>query len=1230
MKLLMLGVLLQAGLVAQSISVMSPSAGQTISGTAHTLTVTITGIPNIYSVEYDVNGETACVIYAAPWSCIWNTSYVYNNPYNSVAATVRDVLNNTLATSNSVSFTVDNPNWPVAISVCNMTVSTATPPTSIWSGTNLTYTLTPTGSNCASNSTAVYIDGEPVSANHIDTTKFDNGTHTVVFTLYDLNAPRANLNISGQWERQINFQNGAAPMELRSDVRDMWLCTTTQTNCPASGAFHPLVYNTDGTSRAASGLTYSSGNAAVATVNSSGVVTAVGVGSMQVTITDRSGRVAMPWVHVNTQNLIASFGTDGTFHTSFVAGKSLWISDSFFSQSGFGEHDFPAHANFGQAYSSIFNTYEVGIWCQPLTTTCGGSNQGAWQAAQTSYVARVQREATSYGLYAIGIGDSAVRQTGDLFTTTRSAPGTTWSPSAPEYTARSWMGTRLIGMRMFDEGNTIWGEWPLAGQLTLGSTLMPGPITCTTRTCTVTGNSGALSNGGGGGFIIRGATTHAGLNSTPAEITATVSGGAVTGYTITNPGSGYTVRSTLAVGFSGGCSSFPSAAATISATGTISAINGTGGSGCRSAPKVFITGSDGTGPPFYFVGRNPTNTSFTFVNPGLGATTVSSSTDPGLVIEPFATIAGWFDAQGNNGPRTGPATDYVRYNAFSQFVGQWRAAGAKYPLLSWGVAGGYDHTSIANWIGDPKISDYATLYIQPGQDYLSQYNGTWGFLGPASGSVTSLGWTFRDKYSVLGANRINYPIMGESSGINVDYGLEGYPVDVASCVGNLITFSAAHKIYNILPANTRLWITGSTDSNCNQNFYVMDCPNATQCHVALSQASFNADIAPIGATANLSSGATVPVSELSSSNQKFPSFTNTNDNASCSLYQMANHRGETVRFSGGNTGAFGGATWWYVPAPLSGGCGGGNGTTGAIYPLPSTSGTGGTATIVQNESYTRGVNHVGSNSEGGPRSLFAGNIYYALLPSAGTTAYGYQGYYDDPRSHDHPAAFRETGNLSIQAGFNPYFLQYSNHLAWVALGNANKLMQRLAPLLFGQNQNAPDLGQFFDCGARTAAAGNYVACQSFSDGPSLTRTIPLSNCAVSGQAIEKITASWRGIWVTLLPSGTTSDTVTFTPDTTAFVAYACWRNTAENYTPPVISASLADIPNAAKIVVQYNYLPDPFQQPLINRSMLFQSFDCGSGTCTLPVDRNIGPIYYRVVYLNSSGAVLSQSDVQIL
>jgi len=43
------------------------------------------------------------------------------------------------------------------------------------------------------------------------------------------------------------------------------------------------------------------------------------------------------------------------------------------------------------------------------------------------------------------------------------------------------------------------------------------------------------------------------------------------------------------------------------------------------------------------------------------------------------------------------------------------------------------------------------------------------------------------------------------------------------------------------------------------------------------------------------------------------------------------------------------------------------------------------------------------------------------------------------------------------------------------------------------------------------------------------------------------------------------------------------------------------------------------------------SYDCG-GTelCTLPIDRQIGPVYYRIIYRSSSGVTLATSDVQTL
>jgi hypothetical protein len=43
-----------------------------------------------------------------------------------------------------------------------------------------------------------------------------------------------------------------------------------------------------------------------------------------------------------------------------------------------------------------------------------------------------------------------------------------------------------------------------------------------------------------------------------------------------------------------------------------------------------------------------------------------------------------------------------------------------------------------------------------------------------------------------------------------------------------------------------------------------------------------------------------------------------------------------------------------------------------------------------------------------------------------------------------------------------------------------------------------------------------------------------------------------------------------------------------------------------KVVVRYSY--DPYW--LDQQS---QAIDCGTGSCTLPLDRNVGPVYYRLI-----------------
>jgi hypothetical protein len=75
---------------------------------------------------------------------------------------------------------------------------------------------------------------------------------------------------------------------------------------------------------------------------------------------------------------------------------------------------------------------------------------------------------------------------------------------------------------------------------------------------------------------------------------------------------------------------------------------------------------------------------------------------------------------------------------------------------------------------------------------------------------------------------------------------------------------------------------------------------------------------------------------------------------------------------------------------------------------------------------------------------------------------------------------------------------------------------------------------------------------------------------------------------------------------------------------PEITALISDVPNASTIAVRYHYDPYLLDTPATN------AFNCGTGTCLLPVNRNIGPVYYRIIYLDSNSKVLAISDVQTL
>ena len=213
----------------------------------------------------------------------------------------------------------------------------------------------------------------------------------------------------------------------------------------------------------------------------------------------------------------------------------------------------------------------------------------------------------------------------------------------------------------------------------------------------------------------------------------------------------------------------------------------------------------------------------------------------------------------------------------------------------------------------------------------------------------------------------------------------------------------------------------------------------------------------------------------------------------------------------------------------------------------------------------------------------------------------------------------------FQAGSTPNYSNgdaHSDRVFW-ATASAHLLLERFAKTgyLFTSRSGCPDAGAYVECSLRSGSNGNLLMTLSDLDEP-FTRTVDISNCVASGQQTIRYITDWTRITITALAAGVATDTPTWPAGGAVF--YLCSKNAAAEYAPPAISARLSDIPGASKVVVQYSHVPYMLNWNTANE------VDCGTGACTIPWDGSLGKLYYRLLYVNASGAVIATSDMQTL
>ena len=194
--------------------------------------------------------------------------------------------------------------------------------------------------------------------------------------------------------------------------------------------------------------------------------------------------------------------------------------------------------------------------------------------------------------------------------------------------------------------------------------------------------------------------------------------------------------------------------------------------------------------------------------------------------------------------------------------------------------------------------------------------------------------------------------------------------------------------------------------------------------------------------------------------------------------------------------------------------------------------------------------------------------------------------------------------------------------AFHAASMASLLLTRVKKYLLQPALNTPDYGPLFETAARRGSYGNLFMAINMSDATQ-TQTFSLAPYVQSGQQIIRYSGNWQGITVATLPAGTGSDTVAMDPGGT--VIYTFPTTFRGELRQASLSVRLSDVPNAANVTVRYSHDPYALDQPMTT------TFDCGVGSsCALPVDRNIGTVFYRLVYLDAKGKVLVTSGVETL
>jgi hypothetical protein len=1164
-------------------------------GASTTLTATTTAGAVLNGFAFEISG--AATSSPLDVNVTGNTTSLTTSPFNPAHSAANEIF---LAGGswNSASAAIAPKGWSAIYQDTNQNsaVAVVNPTASPYGTEQISTTVNGPNSGISKVFTA-FVDGLQVAQAsaitaatetlNVNTTAFLNESHHVVVRVDGGNCSGCaggTWSDMGAWEQQQTFGNALVPSQLLMSAREVQLTaggssqtiTGTDLNTDGSTTAATITACTIDPSPLGSYFTVAlTGGACVVTPTST-------AGDDYITATDSNGLTRQFWVFTWAlgTNTIPNFGTDGQIHSGYVS-NSIWRASPFSSGTPFDPlatgvtSSQNQAAQWGPGYAWLgFNTIETG--CE-----IPGATQTAYGTAIANDISVIGGNLSSYGLgrlkYVHLICDSLFRTTAAMFATimgpsscnpnsSYAGCGSGWTSAAFPQLVQAWVNSGIV--------QGIEGIDEVGGSF--------------------------------------GGTPLLGINT----------GGVVIGTNNLTQISGNGTTCTMAWGPLSSNDHF------------------------TGANAFFITGS-GTALDYVSSTNSPlytytSRTSSTITWPCGYTGTITTGAAQVQTYSPFLFNASGVACSATSGNTSGgfPCTYFVPNNSFQQ-IRTWLTSVANFPPLAFPLAGGGYSYGIANWSGASQVAgvragDYWEQYF-PG--FSSSYYLP-GFIN-SSTVISVIGDTSR---VTLNYTDRTAPVIGETSGVQQAYltgpDPAGVSIAVSSCVGNLITTAVPHTIHNVIFDFTKITVSGSSGGLCDGTYYVIGAPTSTTLSVVLANAT-SGTVVNTGTITFSPSGNSYTLQSLNpSTSGNGPGNFAATITSTCPNTWKSNV-GQTFTLSAAPS-----ITGWFDAGSTTSNCASpGAGGESFWRQVPNiTASTGGTGYIMLNGWYTRGPNWP-TNSDTGPRLMFANinegrinrwagirNYQTSIDPQySDLTLVGSNGALTGPTSIAVSRQFGGT-NFASQAqlaALNPVVDFGQTRISAQSNAPANLLAERNVKYSYQPGLNSPDYGTHFEAAMRGGTFGNELLIQHFADGATSLVPVNLSACGVTGQSIIVFASTWDGIQsIRVLAPGTMTDSHAWAP--VEFRDYICPQNSAAELNQPSISVRLAAVTNATDVVIQYSYSPLSFTSPSVASQTLYQTYNCGTGNCTLPTDRNIGTIYYRIIYYGSGNAVLATSDVQTL